>query len=388
MSAVQVGFGSGVITPSLPVVLAGFGDRKGPVTEVRHDLLAQAVVVRSGGTTVCLLVLDLLLLGGDLAEPLRRAVAVELGISPAQVMTSCTHTHSGPAATAAVRRLWPMPADYVDRLVAGCLTAVRAAVGAVEPARLSYARDGLPAGLSMNRRGLPYDPSFSVLDVQRPDGSRIGSIAGVGIHPVALGVTCRAVSGDWITSYRAALERSSGAPAVLLQGALGDVNPVRDPHTDPDRGGNWETAEILGSEVADCVGGLLASAEVLPDEVELLPTRIVPLRAGATPLTLLTRRAWRRVDVELQEWSLGGVRLVSVPGEAFHELGREIERSRDDRALLAGLAPEYHGYLPVPFGTGYEEKMSYGGRFVDRLRRALLEVPSGSGPTDGGAAPS
>jgi neutral ceramidase len=373
---VEVGFGSGVITPALPVVLAGFGDRKGPVTEVRHDLLAQAVVVRSGGTTMCLLSLDLLMLGGDLAGPLRRAVAAELGIGVGQVMTSCTHTHSGPAATSAVRRLWPMPPDYIDLLIEGCLTAVREASSVAEPARLSYARGPLPAELSMNRRGLPYDPSFSVLDVLRPDGSRVGSIAGVGIHPVALGVTCRAVSGDWITSYRAAFERSSGAPAVLLQGALGDVNPVRDPHTDPDPGGNWETAEVLGTEIADCVRGLLSSCAALPAEVELLPTRVVPLRAGVTPLTVLTRKAWRRVGVELQEWSLGGVRFVSVPGEAFHALGREIERSRDDRAMLAGLASEYHGYLPVPFGSGYEEKMSYGGRFVDRLRQALLEVPT------------
>lgn len=373
--AVQVGFGHGVITPELPVVLAGFGARKGPVTQVRHDLLAQAVVVRSGEMTMCLLVLDLLLLGADLAGPLRRAVGSALGIGPEQVMTSCTHTHSGPAATAAVRRLWPMPADYLDRLIAGCLTAARAALAASEPARLSYARAPLPVELSMNRRGLPYDPSYAVLDVRRADSTRIGSIAGVGIHPVALGITCREVSGDWISSYRERAERDTGAPAVLLQGALGDVNPSRDPHTDPDPSGNWETAQTLGSEVADCVGSLLETAESLPDSAQLLPRRVVPLRAGLTIPALLARVALRNVDVELLEWSLGGVRLVSVPGEAFHELGRQIERARDDRALLAGLAPEYHGYLPMPFRSGYEEKMSYGSRFVRRLGEALVDAP-------------
>ena len=372
--AVQVGFGEGVITPDLPVVLAGFGDRKGPATGVRHDLLAQAVLVRSGPTSLCLLVLDLLMLGSDLAGPLRRAVGRELGIAPEHVMTSCTHTHSGPAATAAVRRLWPMPPNYLDRLVDGCLAAVRGAVASCAPATLGYARAPLPAELSLNRRGLPYDPSFSVLDVRRPDGSRLGSISGVGIHPVALGVTCREVSGDWVSTYRAHVEQRTGAPAVLLQGALGDVNPRRDPHTDPDLGGNWETAEVLGSEVADCVSSLLDACEQIADTAHCLPRRVVPLRAGLTLPALLNRVALRTVPVELLEWSLGGVRLVSVPGEAFHELGRQIERARDDRAMLAGLAPEYHGYLPLPFGKGYEEKMSYGRGFVRGLTRALLEV--------------
>ena len=48
----EVGFGSGVITPDLPVVLAGFGARKGPATGIHDDLTAQAVVVRQDGQAV------------------------------------------------------------------------------------------------------------------------------------------------------------------------------------------------------------------------------------------------------------------------------------------------------------------------------------------------
>jgi hypothetical protein len=373
----SVGFGSGVITPDLPVVLAGFGARKGPATGIRDDLTAQAVVLRNGRDTACLLVLDLLMLGSDVAPLVRRAVAEALGTTPEHVMTSCTHTHSGPAATSSVRRIgWPMPDAYVGRLVEGSVAAARAALAGAEPAQLSYARAPLPADLSTNRRGLPYDPSYSVLDVRRRDGTRLGSIAGVGIHPVALGVTCTEVSGDWVATYRSAMTASTGAPAVLLSGALGDVNPTRDPHTDPDSGGNWETARLLGTEIASCAGDLLAQATALPDELELLPRRVVGLRAGLTVPALLNKVALRTVGLELQEWSLGGVRLVSVPGEVFHELGRAIERSRGDKALLAGLAPEYHGYLPAPFRSGYEEKMSYGRRFVGRVADALLDVPS------------
>ena len=366
----EVGFGSGVITPELPVVLAGFGARKGPATGIHDDLTAQAVVIRTSAGTACLLVLDLLLLGADVAGPLRAAVARELGTTTDRVMTSCTHTHAGPAATDTVRRIgWPMPTGYQDLLIDGCLTAVRTARDACRPATLSYARAALPTGLSLNRRGLPYDPTFAVLDVHGDD-CRLGTIANVGIHPVALGVTCREVSGDWVASFRDAAAKETGAPSVLLPGALGDVNPTRDPHTAPDEGGNWETARLLGTEVADCATQLLTSTEPLPQTVELT-ARTVPIRAGLTIPAVLARTALRTVDVELLEWSLGGVRLTSVPGEAFHALGRAIEQARDGKALLAGLAPAYHGYLPLPFGKGYEEKMSYGRRFVRRLTEEL-----------------
>ena len=90
--------------------------------------------------------------------------------------------------------------------------------------------------------------------------------------------------------------------------------------------------------------------------------------------TLLTSgQAGRQVSIELVEWAIGPVRLVSVPGEAFHELGRAIER-RGPHVLVAGLAPEWHGYLPVPFTDGYEESMSYGPEAVAAIAGALMTV--------------
>ena len=67
-----------------------------------------------------------------------------------------------------------------------------------------------------------------------------------------------------------------------------------------------------------------------------------------------------RLPRELVEWTIGPVRLVSIPGEAFHALGRAIETrvGEGTHVLLAGLAPVWHGYLPSPFGDGYEEATS------------------------------
>lgn len=374
---VAVGFGSGVITPALPVTLAGFGQRKGEVHEVRHELEARAVVVRDGDTTLCLLVLDLLLLGPDVAGPVRAAVAGALGVPSSAVLTACTHTHSGPAAGAMARRAgWPMPPGYPEVVAAGCVEAATAARDALEPAALAFAGADLPEGLSFNRRDLPYAPRCSVLEVTRPDGTRIGTLANVGIHPVALGTTARAVSGDWVTTYRQVLEARTGAPAVLLQGALGDVNPGRYDHDHPAPTGNWDLAETIGREVAEVVEGLLGRVAPMPATAAVVAHRQQSLRAGLTLGTVLTGTSLRRVDVELFEWRLGDVRVVSVPGEAFHALGRAIERSRGDRAMVAGIAPVWQGYLPAPFRSGYEETMSLGRRFVGPLRDLLVAPPT------------
>lgn len=43
--------------------------------------------------------------------------------------------------------------------------------------------------------------------------------------------------------------------------------------------------------------------------------------------------------------------------------------------ILAGLAPAWQGYLPMPWGEGYEETVSYGEEFVAAVHRHLLIDP-------------
>jgi hypothetical protein len=369
---VEAGFGQAVITPPLPVVLAGFGAHKEPATEVHDDLEVHAVVVREGDTTVCLLVLDLLMLGPDFASPARESVARVLGVPVSHVLTTCVHTHAGPAADGTLKRVgWPVVEGYLDLLVRACAQAATTAHAALQPVTPAYAREALPDGLGRNRRDLPYLPTMAALSFRAPDGSLVGTIGNVGIHPVALGPTALAVSADWVGSYRRSLAASTGAPAVLLMGALGDVDPQGFSHDDLTAGGDWDLAEQVGLGVAQAIGDLLTRTSALPDELLVLPPRSLRPRTGLSLMTLVGRNAFRRLDVELHEWSVGGIRLVSVPGEPFDALGRDILSARADRALVAAISPVWQGYLPSPFRSGYEEKMSGGRRFVDEVSGAL-----------------
>jgi hypothetical protein len=232
----------------------------------------------------------------------------------------------------------------------------------------------LPDGLSINRRGLPYDPTFAVLDVIGLDGARLGTIANIAIHPVALGPECLAVSSDWVGPFRSQLEQRANGTAVLLSGALGDVNPhhVHRQRNDCHEDG-FEEATKLGIDVAEVVDGVLGTAEpVDAGSVGVTRHRTVEVTLGSTSLT--RGREGRTVPLELVEWSIGPVRLVSVPGEAFHALGRAIEdrvAAEGAQALVAGLTPEWHGYLPSPFTDGYEESTSYGRDAVASIVQSL-----------------
>jgi hypothetical protein len=206
------------------------------------------------------------------------------------------------------------------------------------------------------------------------DGSRVGTIANVSIHPVALGPECLAVSSDWVGPFRSALEARAGGDAVLLSGALGDVNPHHVHRQNNDcREDAFEEAMQLGRDVAEVVDGVLDEAEPIDAmSAAVVRDRTVDVTLGSTTLT--GGREGRAYSLELVEWSIGPVRLVSVPGEAFHALGRAIEsRVEADgaRVLIAGLTPEWHGYLPSPFTDGYEESMSYGRDAVSAVAHAL-----------------
>lgn len=372
----RVGFGRATITPEVPVYLAGFSARTEPATTVHDDLEAIALVIACGDQRFCLIVCDLLGMSPDVAATVRAAVGDAIELDHDRVLTACTHTHTGPSVLRGGERLgWPTPPAYIDALVAGCVTAARAAHAAIEPAALFHGRAPLPADASMNRRGLPYHPTFAVLDARRPDGTRVGTLANIGIHPVALGVQCLAVSTDWVGPFRAALAEATGGDAMLLQGALGDVNP-RDPHQH-DAEGDYDHAAALGRSLADTVGWALNALQPVtgePGTAGAAVSRTIQAPTGPSLLTQLLEPG-TTLPVELVEWSLGSVRLVSVPGEAFHALGQELLGSRDGDVLLAGLAPAWQGYFPHPWGEGYEEGVSYGRSFVDAVRAALATDP-------------
>ena len=185
----------------------------------------------------------------------RHAVAAALGVERPAVLTACVHNHAGPSTLAGGHLLgWITPDGYGELLVERSVTAALAARAAAEPATLRAVRRPLPAGLSRNRRGLPYDPTFTVVDVIGEAGSRIGTVANVSIHPVRARARVPRGGDRLGRAVPAELERRAGGTAMLLSGALGDVNPCHVHRQDNDCGADgFAEAEQLGRDVATVV---------------------------------------------------------------------------------------------------------------------------------------
>jgi hypothetical protein len=373
-----IGFDRALITPGpqhWPIWLSGYGDRTEPATGVHDDLEVRVLVAADGDTLVALVALDLMAMSADWALALRSGVADELDVAPDHVLTHTVHTHAAPSTISGTEALgWPVPRGWRDDLLAACRAAARRARAAARPARLRYARLGLPPALSFNRRGYSTPQAYAVLDVLDADGGgRIGTIANVGVHPVVLGPRNRRVSADWVGACRAEVERRLGGTTMFLQGCQGDIDPA---------GMAWDAGDAAAIAAVRRVGEDFALAVVAAAAVATgagtgervrTATRVLDLDVAGSPMAAITRRS--SLAVELHEWSIGGVHLVTIPGEGFAELGARIVAGRaGEPVLLAGFAPHWLGYLPVPFAEGYEEGLSYGEHAVGEIVRAL-ELP-------------
>jgi hypothetical protein len=364
----RAGFATTVITPELPVYLAGYGDRHDPATTVHEDLEARVLVYETAGGRCCLITCDLLAMSRDFSDPIRAAVAEAIGTDSERVVTSCTHVHAGPSTLTGTDAIgWPVPRGYREYLVRQIKTAAHMATDNLAPAAASFARVDLPADVAVNRRSHPLTPSAALLVV-----APVAIVANFGIHPTVTGPSNLAIATDWVGPFRRALEARTKMPALFLQGCQGDVNPAR---TSWDDGGPSTWAPVVDAYaelLAQCTAEAITSAAPIDTREFSVHHRIVDVPVGDTLLAALAGGSSTRA-IELVSWKLGDLTLIAVPGEGFHGVEVELRARCAEPMLLAGLAPDWHGYFPVPYTDGYEEGLSLGANAVAQLVEALTQ---------------
>jgi hypothetical protein len=370
--SLAAGVGVADITPTEPVRLAGFFARQPavPPLVVNDPLQVRALALRDGDTTVLLLVLDLVGLSADRSAALRLAVSAATGVPAHRVLPSCTHTHSGPDTLLGM----DLYDGYAGLLAAGAVAAARDAVASLAPASIGAASVPLPAGLAVNRRGLPFAPRLTALDIRSE--RRLATLANVGIHPVTHGPDVHVVTADWVGHCRAAMEAVHGGTAFVVSGPLGDVNPPGGAGYDRDGGGPGLAAAV-GERLAEVVATAVGAAKPVDGDLAATHRTVtLPVADGLVP-GLIAGGA-REVVAELYEWSYGALRVVSMPGEPLSAFGTAVEAARPGTVVVqAGLAPSWQGYLPHPDtfdDTAYEERTGLGRPAV----RALLDALTGA----------
>jgi hypothetical protein len=369
-----------------PVYLAGFGLNR-IALGVRDPLWARAVWLEKGGRGALLVALDLVGLPHGRVRRLRG----RLGEAGEAAILCATHVHSGPDTIG----LWgPLPGlsgvseAYLGRLEEAVAEAARRAREGRAPARLRAAAVRVEGVVKDIRPPAIKNETASALLAEDAAGRPRAVLVSFALHPEALGAKNRFVTSDYPHFLREALERDfPGAVAFFAAADLGGMQTpdVREP--------SWEEARRVGETVAGRVTEALREAPTVPVPVVRFVRREVrfpvenrrfqaAFKAGVfgretEPLVEERDGRWT-VGSEVAALRLGEILLVTVPGEAFPEVGREVfALMRARHKMLLGLGQDEVGYIlpKEDFEPNrYEESMSLGPETAPTLLGALKEL--------------
>ena len=378
------------ITPPLHVPYLGFDPRQSTFEGVHDPLFARAAVFTQGDAHVAVLSADALGLTRDLLGPgrdfvaeVRARAAQGIGLRPDRILVAATHAHSTPE-TYGITRLWEREdcAAWVEALADQLAEALQLAWHDRRAARLSHAVTSLP-GMSRNRRddAGPLDEGLCVLLAER-EGTGPVVLTNFACHPVTVQVQ-PLVSADFPGAAMAILERElgDGSTCLFLQGAAGDINPIRGNTFD------WRDVETYGLMLAgatlEAVGAarlaepcaapvIAARSETLSlqareaPSVEEAAATLAEAEEALAPLAKhdpeypqahaaarmaretyrLARFGQEPLQVEVQCLRLGDVAIAGFPGELFGALGQRVKGQSAARAtIVAECANGCLGYL-------------------------------------------
>jgi hypothetical protein len=402
------------ISPRQPLFLAGYPHVARTSTGVHDPLLASALHLCDGATSLLLIGVDILFVSAQSTEFCRAAICQATGVPPSNILIGATHTHSGPLTNAVLA--WkedtvvpPPDSDYMEQFHGGIIEAGIAACAAAEPVRLAVT-SATAEGVGCNRLNPagPFDSEVGLLAVQRERDGRLVALDLIyGMHPTVLHEDSRLVSSDFLHFTRRHIgEAFAGLVTVCHLGPCGNLSPRY--HV---KGQTFAESERLGRGLGDSIVRALRllTGSDFHDEVGLASGRSqVELvantfpsvgeaqtvlrqacqryeelkRAGAPQgavrsaecvvfgceesLTLARAQAsgevaqWqeRYRSAEVQAFRIGNLSLAALPGELFVEYGLEIKSRAPGRTFVISLANgELQGYIVTPetsVSGGYE----------------------------------
>jgi hypothetical protein len=233
------------ITPPIGIAHANWGAQVHErAAGIDLPLWATALALRTGETTVVIVDLDIAWLWDGSAVRVRKAVSELTGLPEGNIRLSYTHTHSGPSSPGRFGSWVNAGAEMVDPFDAGLPHKIAgiawAAINAMQPARIG---SGIGhSTIAVNRRFQrpedgavivgrnwdgPVDRDVTVLRIDAIDGDPIAAVVGYACHPITVGPDNDRITPDYPGALKRAVEAATGATCLFLQGACGDIGPVR-----------------------------------------------------------------------------------------------------------------------------------------------------------------
>jgi Neutral/alkaline non-lysosomal ceramidase, N-terminal len=405
----KAGTARAVITPTVPLWMAGYTSRVRPADGKVMDLWIKALALEDAhGHRAIILTSDLLGIPQTIYQHTCTALKEKFALEPDQILLSATHTHCGPVLRGALLDIYPLDQKqlaliekYSTDLEAKIVETVGKALADLAPARVAAGQG--TAGFAVNRRNNyqpdvpklinqgalkgPVDHSVPVLAVYLPDGSLKAVLFGYACHNTVMDFY--KWSGDYAGFAQMALEKSHpGATAMFFMGCGADQNPQP----------RWklEFAERFGCMLAAAVEEVLLTpphtlAPELRTTMQMVTLHLGPppteaeleqLASDKTPMIhrwaerLLAEQKSgqpfiRTCPLPVQAWQFGGEQLlITLGGEPVVDWALKFKQEFGPQTWIAGYCNDVMNYLPtlailkqdVARGTpghgGYEGEMA------------------------------
>ena len=371
------------LAPPLPVMRPAFrypwvtADREQDPLEVR------AIVLRSRGRTVALVLADLMVVTEDLSRALESQLR-DLHLDG--ILFVATHTHSSVSGfdahlAAQVLGLGRFRPDVVKAIIDRSQEAVRAAERALVRVHARTTETRMP-GWAWNRStpGGAVDDALTVLLLDTEAGERIATLAIVAAHPTLFPSVLPELSADYPGVAMRLLEKSGGV-ALLLQGAEGDAAAP---------GSGWLAIQAAGSFVAKRVSEAAKDATFAEDRMGFTEVEVglPPADVQKIPYFFLRRPVSNIVGNMLPRSArvglvtIGDLALLTVAGEPTALAARQMIADLPAGALsgrkvrVTALAQGYVSYIETPErvreGLGESRRAWYGPDLLGDVDRGFI----------------
>lgn len=345
----------------------GYGARHDALSAgVLDPLYAVALVIQADTNKLAIVGLDLGRAPSERSlQNIRQRIKAETGIEYSFIAGS--HTHHGPVleltdAEGKGKGKFDAAIRYCQQLEDGIVAAIVEANSKLTPAKMATGTvklDGFNRNRHTKLEPKPVDRELAVMRFDDPSGKPIAVLANFAAHPTLVPASTLKFSADYVGAMKTAVEKATGAMAIFLQGASGDMSA---------NAGSNKGYEAFGEALASEVVKLATS--LTTREVDHPSLAIREERMKFTSRTDLsnpvTRAAYSvaffpelvgnyadeytdgvrpRLTVALLN---GDLALVGVSGEFFcnHAI-RLKERARVKQVFFFGYCNGYHQYFPT-----------------------------------------
>ncbi len=413
-----------VINPDHPISMGGFGTCAGKYSACRmsegihDDIAATAVAIADTATgEVAIFVgvdtVGMFLYDYRLYHAAAQKAFFEKGIKfeGERIIGAFSHSHSGPDTAGIWGGMMGEIRDEEDYIIFVRESIVQAALQAYDNLQDVEITWGTGSAIN-NDDDDPTDDEdlFSLRGVKPGTGETVFTLTRWVGHPTAYGSDNRAITADYVGTFRKKMEEELGGIAVYVNGPIGsvytqspegcnmeDAFPLgyQDPDIDDDPGMDSKAA-CVGFNVADqAIAGLAAGKPLATSGLKFRhqifkfhPTNPILINLGILgPIPIPDINIKDPTDLMESEFSwvtLGELNFLTTPGESFPSFAATAKQALIDAGfenpIVLGLAQDWMGYLMTVDqydndpDLGYHRGLSPGKEVHPKYMERLMEA--------------